>query len=145
MLDLESDRLNQCFSGSGAQGLPGDWSSPSRFIRLAFLKKYCVKGRDESQGVANMLHLFQSAAFPLGIVRITEQGTVTEYDKDISPYDYTVYTSIMCGESLRFYWTTYQNQQIQCVDMNHLKKGMKAVQFDLEQPPNLHLLSCPEK
>ena len=51
----------------------------------------------------------------------------------------------MCGESLRFYWTTYQNQQIQCVDMNHLKKGMKAVQFDLEQPPNLHLLSCPEK
>ena len=100
---------------------------------------------DESQGVANMLHLFQSAAFPLGIVRITEQGTVTEYDKDISPYDYTVYTSIMCGESLRFYWTTYQNQQIQCVDMNHLKKGMKAVQFDLEQPPNLHLLSCPEK
>ncbi len=97
VLDLESDRLNQCFSGSGAQGLPGDWSSPSRFIRLAFLKKYCVKGRDESQGVANMLHLFQSAAFPLGIVRITEQGTVTEYDKDISPYDYTVYTSIMCG------------------------------------------------
>ena len=80
VLDLESDRLNQCFSGSGAQGLPGDWSSPSRFIRLAFLKKYCVKGRDESQGVANMLHLFQSAAFPLGIVRITEQGTVTEYD-----------------------------------------------------------------
>ena len=145
VLDLESDRLNQCFSGSGAQGLPGDWSSPSRFIRLAFLKKYCVKGRDESQGVANMLHLFQSAAFPLGIVRITEQGTVTEYDKDISPYDYTVYTSIMCGESLRFYWTTYQNQQIQCVDMNHLKKGMKAVQFDLEQPPNLHLLSYPEK
>ena len=58
---------------------------------------------------------------------------------------FTVYTSIMCGESLRFYWTTYQNQQIQCVDMNHLKKGMKAVQFDLEQPPNLHLLSCPEK
>ena len=77
-----------------------------------------------------MLHLFQSAAFPLGIVRITEQGTVTEYDKDISPYDYTVYTSIMCGESLRFYWTTYQNQQIQCVDMNHLKKGMKqSVRF----------------
>ena len=83
VLDLESDRLNQCFSGSGAQGLPGDWSSPSRFIRLAFLKKFCVKGRDESQGVANMLHLFQSAAFPLGIVRITEQGTVTEYDKEM--------------------------------------------------------------
>lgn len=49
-----------------------------------------------------MLHLFQSAAFPLGIVRITEQGTVTEYDKDISPYDYTVYTSIMCGNPFGF-------------------------------------------
>ena len=67
VLDLESDRLNQClFRQPAAQGLPGDWSSPSRFIRLAFLKKFCVKGRDESQGVANMLHLFQKRRLPSG-------------------------------------------------------------------------------
>lgn len=141
VLKVNEECLRPCFSGSGAQGLPGDWSSPSRFIRLAFLRNYCVKGEDERQGVTNMWHLFQSASFPLGMVRITEQGAVTKYDKEISPYDYTIYTSIMCGESLRFYWTTYQNQQMQCVDMNHLKKGMKAVQFDLEQPLTFHMLT----
>lgn len=36
--ELEDNRLSQCFSGSGMQGLPGDWSSPSRFVRLAMLK-----------------------------------------------------------------------------------------------------------
>ena len=38
------EHLAQCFSGSGAQGLPGDWSAPSRFVRLAFLRKYAVRG-----------------------------------------------------------------------------------------------------
>ena len=36
---LGGEKQPQCFSGSGAQGLPGDWSSPSRFVRLAFLRQ----------------------------------------------------------------------------------------------------------
>src|SRR5699024_12677394 len=54
-----------CFSGSGAQGMPGDWSSVSRFVRLAFLKKYGVKGKKEEQGIAYMFRLLQSVSFPL--------------------------------------------------------------------------------
>ena len=46
--ELEDNRLSQCFSGSGMQGLPGDWSSPSRFVRLAMLKKFGVKGQDDA-------------------------------------------------------------------------------------------------
>lgn len=39
------DSLTQCFSGSGAQGLPGDWSSPARFVRLALLKSTACQAR----------------------------------------------------------------------------------------------------
>ena len=140
-LHLEDDQIQQCFSGSGAQGLPGDWSSPSRFVRLAFLKKFCEKGTTEEEGIANMFHLFQSAAFPLGMVRVTEQGHITQYDTDVVPYDYTIYTSVMCAESLRFYWTSYENQQIQYVDLNDLSKMETCCQFELGRKPNFKRLT----
>ena len=49
--ELEDNRLSQCFSGSGMQGLPGDWSSPSRFVRLAMLKKvWCERSGRGARG-----------------------------------------------------------------------------------------------
>lgn len=116
-VEFEDTVLEQYFSGSGAQGLPGDWGSPSRFVRLAFLKKHAVKGKDEIQGVSRMFRLFQSAAFPLGMVRVSHQSPVTQLDKDVLPFDFTVYTSVYCAESARAYWTTYENQRVQYVDL----------------------------
>ena len=140
VLDLESDRLNQCFSGSGAQGLPGDWSSPSRFVRLAFLKTYGVKGATESAGVGAMFRLLQSAAFPLGMVRVPQPESPGGLEGDILPYDYTVYTAVACAESLRFYWTTYENQRIQFVDLSTLRHQTRPVQFELGRWPDFREL-----
>ena len=142
-LDMGSETLSQCFSGSGAQGLPGDWSSPSRFVRLAFLKKLGVKGTDEASGVANLFHLLQSAAFPLGMVRVTHQGHITDLDQGVSPYDYTVYTSVMCAESLRFYWTSYENQRVQYIDLHHLSKTNQPAAFELDRAPDFLCRSQP--
>jgi choloylglycine hydrolase len=36
--------LKPCSRGMGALGLPGDWSSPSRFVRAAFVKLNSVSG-----------------------------------------------------------------------------------------------------
>ncbi len=139
-LEIGGDRLEQCFSGSGALGMPGDWSSPSRFIRLALLRQHAVKGENEEEGIARMLHLFQSAAFPLGMVRVSEPGEPTQLDTGVVPFDYTVYTSIMCAESLKFYWTTYENQRVQCVDLNKLLERKEPVQFDFGRKPDFDYL-----
>ena len=48
-----------------------------------------------------MLHLFRSAAFPLGMVKVSHQSHVTELDRTVVPFDYTVYTSIYCAESFK--------------------------------------------
>ena len=141
LLELNGQQIPQCFSGSGAQGLPGDWSSPSRFVRLAFLKHYAQAGKTEEAGVANLLRLLQSAAFPLGIVRVSQQGHLTELDTHVSPFDYTAYTSVMCAESLRFYWTTYENQRVRFVDLNHLAARSTPLQFPLGQKPDFLCLS----
>ena len=130
--DVGKEKLEQCFSGSGAQGIPGDCTSPSRFVRLVFLKKYAVKGRNETDGAAYMFRLLQNAAFPLGAVRVTDQGHITEYDKEVKPYDYTVYTSVMCPESLRFYWNTYEKPGIRYVDLNRMMKKKEIISISLD-------------
>lgn len=135
-LELDQLCLDQCFSGSGAQGLPGDWSSPSRFIRLAFLRHYGAKGKNEADGVSRMLHLFQSAVFPLGMVRVSQPGKPSELEPEGLPFDYTVYTSLMCSESLRFYWVSYENQRVRYVDLSCLAQAKAPVQFDLGRCPD---------
>ena len=131
-LVINGEKLSQCFSGSGAFGMPGDWSSTSRFIRLSFLKKYAVQGRNEEEGVTNMFHLFQSVAFPLGMIKVSDQGKITEKDTSIVPYDYTVYTSVMCAESLKFYWNSYKNMRVQYVDLAILMNSNQVQQFELD-------------
>ena len=140
-LEFGGERLEQCFSGSGAQGLPGDWSAPSRFVRLAFLRKYAVPGRDEGQGVARLFRLMGSAAFPLGAVRVSQPGEATALDDGVVPYDYTVYTTVLCAESGRCYWTTYDDPRIRYAALEHLAGRREPVQFPLEQEPSFSCLS----
>ena len=135
-VELGGERQEQCFSGSGAQGLPGDWSSPSRFVRLAFLRSCALPGRDEAEGVSRMLHLFQSAAFPLGAVRVSSQSHVTELDREVLPFDYTGYTSIYCAESGRAYWTTYENQRVQVLNLAALQERREPLIIPLDKTPD---------
>lgn len=130
-LKLNGTVIRQCFSGSGGAGLPGDFSSPSRFVRLAFLKEYGIKGKNEEEGVAYMFRLFQNIAFPLGMVKVGDTGNLTEHDANVTDYDYTLYTSVMCSESLRFYWMTYDSLNLKSIGFDELKGETQIKQFGL--------------
>lgn len=129
--DLDRDILDwgeglmPCFSGTGGQGLPGDWSSPSRFVRLAFLRRYARPGRTEEEGVARLFRLLQCAAFPFGAVRLEEEP----------PWEYTLYSAAACARSRRFYWTTYENQQVRYVDLPCLVERGVPARFLLDERP----------
>lgn len=140
-LDINGEQLGQCFSGNGSAGLPGDCSSPSRFIRLSFLKKYGVKGKNEVEGVTNIIHLLNNVAFPLGLVEVCEKDDIIDYYRGVLSYDYTVYTAVMCAESLKFYWVTYENQRVQCVDLNDLLVNNDYVQYSLNRVPDFIYLT----
>ena len=91
-----------------------------------------------------MLRLFQSASFPLGAVRVSNPGEPTALDKDVVEFDYTIYTAIYCAESLRVYWTTYEDQRVRCADLNHLLTRTEPVQFAFSRRPDFLLLTKEE-
>lgn len=131
-LKIENVSLEQCFSGSGMLGLPGDFTSPSRFVRLALFKKYASKGKNEVEGVNYLFRLMQNVSFPLGMVLVSNPGEPTSKDKGVVPFDYTVYTSVMSLDLLCFYWTTYDNNMIRFVDMKKHFDSTKIITFNLE-------------
>ena len=58
--------------GMGSMGLPGDMSSPSRFVRAAFTKLNSFSGEDESSSVSQFFHILESVAQPRGCTCVGE-------------------------------------------------------------------------
>ena len=107
--NLFSDELElQVYSrGMGALGLPGDLSSASRFVRVAFTKLHAVSAEDEESSVGQFFHILGSVEQPRGCCEVSEGA-----------YEITIYTSCWNADRGIYYYTTYTNHQITAVDMH---------------------------
>ena len=105
-----SDKLDlSCYSrGMGALGLPGDLSSQSRFVRVAFVRLNSRSGDSEEESVSQFFHILGSVDQQRGCCEV-EPGA----------YEYTIYTSCCNADKGIYYYTTYDNHQITAVDMHH--------------------------
>ncbi len=93
--------------GMGALGLPGDLSSQSRFVRVAFTKMNSISGDSESESVSQFFHILGS---------VDQQRGCCEVDE--GKYEITLYTSCCNADKGIYYYTTYENHQITAVDMH---------------------------
>lgn len=93
--------------GMGALGLPGDLSSMSRFVRAAFTRENSIAGTGESGSVSQFFHI-------LGSVR-QQRGCTVLSDGSC---EITAYTSCCNTSRGIYYYTTYENSSISCVDMH---------------------------
>lgn len=93
--------------GMGAMGLPGDFSSASRFVRAVFVKSKSKAQADEKSCVNQFFHILSSVAMPKGCV-LTKDGE----------YEYTRYSSCCNTDKGVYYYTTYNNSAVTVVDMH---------------------------
>lgn len=93
--------------GMGAIGLPGDLSSQSRFVRVAFTKMNSFSGDGEMESVSQFFHILNS---------VDQQRGCCELDD--GKYEITLYTSCCNTDKGIYYYTTYNNHQITAVDMH---------------------------
>ncbi|MCI8869802.1 MAG: choloylglycine hydrolase family protein [Lawsonibacter sp.] len=92
--------------GMGAMGLPGDLSSPSRFVKAAFTKFNSVCGSSEWESVSQFFHILGSVAQQRGCVQAGKDA-----------YEMTYYTSCCNVDKGVYYYNTYNNSQITGVDL----------------------------
>lgn len=67
--------LSPIGSGSGLLGIPGDWTPPSRFVRVAAMRHFAVTPQDAEAGVVLAEHLLGSVTIPRGLELV--QGEVS--------------------------------------------------------------------
>ena len=103
----EELNLEKYSRGMGAIGLPGDLSSQSRFVRVAFVKMNSKSSDTEEESVSQFFHILNS---------VDQQRGCCELDD--GKYEITIYTSCCNASKGIYYYTTYNNHQITAVDMN---------------------------
>ena len=95
-------------NGMGAIGLPGDFSSQSRFVRAAFFCGTSVRELTESDCVTQFFHLLDGVTQIDGCCELSNGS-----------YEKTVYSSCCNCEEGIYYYTSYSNRQITAVYMHH--------------------------
>lgn len=113
--------------GLGAVGLPGDYSSMSRFARGFFVNRFAEKVPKE-QKVEQFFHLLSATEVPKGCLK-TPEG------KD----HYTRYSSAMDLADGIYYYTTYFHRRITAVRLHpkNLDTAKLSI-FPLENGESIH-------
>ena len=106
----ENINLDSYSRGMGAIGLPGDLSSQSRFIRATFVESNSISLKGEEESVNQFFHIINSVEQVRGCCEL-----------DDNKYEITIYSSCCNAQKGIYYYTTYNNHQINAVDMNKVE------------------------
>ena len=109
-------KLTAYSRGMGALGLPGDLSSGSRFVKVAFTKLNSVSGHNEEESVSQFFHILGSVSQQKGCVRL-----------DNGEYEKTIYTSCCNTNKGIFYYTSYYNNQITAINIHKENLDIKEI------------------
>ncbi len=96
-----SVKLLEYSGGLGGVGLPGDFSSVSRFVRAAFAKKNIKEEEEKEKSINQFFHVLDCVFVPKGCV----------LDKD-GRLMHTAYSCCIDPSEPAYYFTTYDDRKI---------------------------------
>ncbi|KEI35881.1 choloylglycine hydrolase family protein [Allofrancisella frigidaquae] len=109
--------INGLGEGNGFLGLPGDYSPPSRFVKVAILAYY---SNNESPALESLVTKIAHILHNVDIAK----GTVVEKISDQTMYDHTAYTVIKDLDKNLLYLSSYSNPASSVmIDLNKLDKN----------------------
>lgn len=114
--------------GLGTRGLPGGMDSMSRFVKVAFTKLNAPKGETENENVGNFFHILHS---------VEQQKNLDGVENN--QFEFTIYSSCVNADRGIYYYTTYDNNQINAVDMHKVDlDGRELIDYDLANEQNIN-------
>ena len=115
--------FNNYSLGMGAIGLPGDYSSASRFVKAVFIKEKSPCFESEKECVSHFFHILGGVAMPKGCV-MTVNGE----------YEYTRYSCCCNADKGIYYYRVYENSSVTAVDMHSVElEGEEIYTFPLAE------------
>lgn len=119
--------LQRYSNGMGALGMPGDWSSQSRFVKATFTKMNSICGDSETESISQFFHILGSVEHQRGCV-----------DMENDLYEITIYSSCCNTDKGIYYYRTYDNSQIVAIDMHRENlDGAQIISYPLFKEPEI--------
>ena len=124
-LTNEDNNINEQIDysrGKGAVGLPGDLSSKSRFVRVAFTTYFSIADDTEEANVNQFFHILDSVNQTRGCCKVNDK------------YEITIYSSCMNLKQSIYYYKTYDNFTINGIKLkNENLDTIDLITFEIKQ------------
>ncbi len=114
-INLEGTVIGPLGQGSGLLGIPGDWTPPSRFVRISTFKNIVDKAKTPTENVNLAFHLLNTVDIPYGAVR-SQDGM----------YNYTQWTVVKDLKNNVLHYRAYNSL---CVKQIAIPKNVTKVQY----------------
>lgn len=105
-VDWRDAKFTAFGSGSLMRGIPGDYYSPSRFVRVAYLNTHYPVQSDEASNVSRLFHTLTGVAMIDGAAQMGDGAC-----------EKTIYTGGYSSATQTYYYNTYENPAIKSVAM----------------------------
>ncbi len=133
-LKLSGTELKGLGQGSGMLGLPGDFTPPSRFIRMTALSQAALPVKGADAGLNLAMTIINNVDIP--------EGAVVDFENGKKLFDKTWWTVVADQSRLRYYYRTYTNKNWRYVDVAKALAGAKEFKnVPLETSPDYQEVS----
>jgi len=126
--DICGVKVHEISGGSGMHDIPGDFTSPSRFVRAACLKSWASQPGTGQEALVQVMHLLESFfrldGYGYEMVNDARASMITEWETFIDL------------SHRKLYFRTYGNPDIRLVDFSKcsLSKG-PVLRYQMEEAP----------
>ena len=112
----EKAKLTAFGSGSLMRGLPGDYYSPSRFVRVAYLNTHYPVKTSEEENVSRLFHTLTGVAMIDGAAAMLD-----------GQFEKTIYTGGYSTATQTYYYNTYEDPAIKSVSLKDCELDSKEL------------------
>ena len=118
-------------NGMGGIGLPGDYSSASRFVKAAFVKLNSLLSDSETEDVQQFFHILSAVEMPTGSVMIRP-----------GEYEITQYSCCCNTDKGIYYYRTYNNSSITGIDMYREDlESSQPIRYPLKKTASIDIIN----
>ena len=138
-INLSGIKLSSFGQGSGMLGLPGDFTPPSRFVRILAIQQSALPVDTADEGVILAWNIINNVNIPKGSTRDVSSKGETHYD-------HTEWVNVTDLRNLKLYFRNYENPEIRVVSMKELNlDGKDVVSIGIATSPQFHDVSSNAK
>ncbi len=94
--------------GLSAVGLPGDLTSPSRFVRASFIKSHIASNGTKKSEISSAFHILSAVEQQRGLVMV---GTLLEY---------TAYSAVIDMQNASYHYRTYDGTCTKTISLREM-------------------------